>query len=276
MSPLPNAIPLDVVDAFSDQPFRGNPASVCCLQHEADAGWMQSLAAEMNHSETAFVWPTADCFQLRWFTPTVEVDLCGHATLAAAHVLWERGLGIESQDLRFLTKSGVLLARRSGPWIELDFPAERTIDAQAPPELALALGARAVCVQRNRMDWLVELESEQAVRGLQPDFEQLARIPTRGVIVTAQSSGEFDFVSRFFAPASGVSEDPVTGSAHCALGPYWSTRLHKRYLVGLQVSQRPGIVRVDVHNTRVLLSGQALTIVRGELSAAAVKTLRTA
>lgn len=268
MDEIPGPIPLDIVDAFADAAFSGNPAAVCLLEQPGDAVWMQRVAGEMNLSETAFVEPRAEGFGLRWFTPTVEVELCGHATLAAAHVLWERELVPQAQTIRFFTLSGVLTARRSGVWIELDFPMELALASAAPAGLAEALGARLVGAYRNRMDWLVELESVQAVRELRPDFLRLAGLPARVVIVTAQGGDACDFVSRCFAPAVGIDEDPVTGSAHCALGPFWAARLGKRSLVGRQISRRGGIVRVEVLGTRVLLSGTALTVLRGGLTVA--------
>ncbi|MBI1961944.1 MAG: PhzF family phenazine biosynthesis protein, partial [Candidatus Rokubacteria bacterium] len=214
------------VDAFTDTPFHGNPAAVCVLPDERDAAWMQAVAAEMNLSETAFLVKRADGFGLRWFTPAVEVDLCGHATLASAHVLWEdRHLAREAQA-RFHTKSGLLTADRSGEWIELDFPVKRATPAAAPPGLAEALGAAPKYVGRNQFDYRVEVDSEDPVRALAPDHAALAKLPVRGVIVTSRATTHgFDYVSRFFAPGSGIAEDPVTGSSHCALGPFWGARL---------------------------------------------------
>jgi PhzF family phenazine biosynthesis protein len=262
------AHPIFVVDAFTDRPFAGNPAAVCALDRPADDAWMQQVAAEMNLSETAFLVPEADGFRLRWFTPAVEVDLCGHATLASAHVLWETGRLPPAATARFQTRSGTLTAVREGDRIVLDFPAV-PVEPCAPPDgLADALGVVPRGVGRNRMDVLVELESESAVRGLRPDFARLAAVPVRGIIVTAPSDDPaFDFVSRFFAPACGVAEDPVTGSAHCALGPFWAARLGKTDLVGRQVSKRGGVVQVGVRGDRVKLGGRAITVLRGELSA---------
>jgi PhzF family phenazine biosynthesis protein len=260
------------VDAFTSQPFAGNPAAVCVLSEPADAGWMHAVAREMNLSETAFTHPLdGDLgYQLRWFTPASEVDLCGHATLAAAHVLWDEGNLNGGEPARFHTRSGLLTAVRRGDWIELDFPAEPAAPEPAPEALLAALGAPVRAAGRNRFDWLVELESEEAVRRLAPDITRLATVPTRGVIVTspARSGGpgsEYDFVSRFFAPRLGVPEDPVCGSAHCCLAPYWSERLGKTELVGYQASPRGGIVRVRHLGPRVVLGGQAVTVMRGEL-----------
>jgi len=227
---------------------------------------MQNVAAEMNLSETAFLVPERDVFRLRWFTPAVEVDLCGHATLASAHVLWETGRLVPNATAQFETKSGRLSARRDGATIILDFPAVAVEPCDAPDGLLDALGGRAKSIGRNRMDFLVEFDSESVISEMRPDFARLASVKARGIIVTAGSSDSaFDFVSRFFAPASGVAEDPVTGSAHCALGPFWAKRLNKADLVGHQISQRGGIVRVGVRGERVELGGHAVMIWRGEL-----------
>jgi len=259
-------IPCFHVDAFTDAAFRGNPAAVCLLTAARPAKWMQAVAAEMNLSETAFVQPIAEGFRLRWFTPKVEVDLCGHATLAAAHVLWSEGLAPPASVLRFHTKSGVLSCRQHGDRIELDFPAREAKSCMAPAGLERALGASPRFVGRNQDDYLVELGSERIVRGLAPDLLALAKLPVRGVIATARSR-RFDFVSRFFAPAVGVPEDPVTGSAHCALGPFWASRLGRTSLRGHQASARGGVVDVEVKGGRTLLRGDAVTVVRGELLA---------
>ena len=257
------------VDAFTDTPFAGNPAAVCLLPAPRDEGWMQKVAREMNLSETAFLVPEADGYALRWFTPAVEVALCGHATLASAHVLWEDGHLPAGRQARFHTKSGLLTGDRAGDWIELDFPAKREEPAVPPAGLAEALGAAPKYVGRNQFDYLVEVDGEATVRGLQPDHRALAALPVRGVIVTARAdSPGYDFVSRFFAPGSGVAEDPVTGSAHCALGPFWQSRLGKRELVAYQASPRGGVVRVRVDGERVKLGGKAVTILRGELLSA--------
>ena len=260
---------LYTVDAFTDRPFRGNPAAVCTLPEgdEADAGWMQALAAEMNLSETAFVRPReGGGFHLRWFTPKVEVDLCGHATLAAAHVLWESGLLPAEQEAAFHTRSGVLTARRRGGWVDMDFPAEPAGATDPPPALIDALRVQPEFTGRNRMDYLVRVADEAALRALEPDFRLLKSVAARGVIVTSPSdSGDYDFVSRFFAPAAGIDEDPVTGSAHCCLGPHWAARLGKASMFGYQASPRGGTVGVEVKGSRVVLRGQAVTVMRGEL-----------
>jgi PhzF family phenazine biosynthesis protein len=256
------------VDAFTQHPFAGNPAAVCLLPVARDAGWMQRVAREMNLAETAFLVRRPDGFDLRWFTPTLEVDLCGHATLASAHTLWEDGQLSPSAEARFHTRSGVLTATRHDQLIWLDFPATPSRPEAAPPEIERGLGAgvKPVYVGRTIFDYLLELESESAVRALTPDLEALKRLGTRGVIVTARSNdAAYDFVSRFFAPRSGIAEDPVTGSAHCGLGPYWSGRFHKQELVGYQASERGGVVRVRLEGDRALLGGHAVTVLRGEL-----------
>lgn len=220
----------------------------------------------MNLSETAFLLREGDGYRLRWFTPQAEVDLCGHATLASAHVLWEEGLAPGDAALRFLTRSGLLTARRVDGWIEMDFPAEPATSVEPPAELLRALGVKPRYVGKNRFDYLVEVESADAVRALRPDLALLRTVPARGVIVTSAGNRQGrDFVSRFFAPQLGVDEDPVTGSAYCCLGPYWQARLGKASLVGHQVSARGGIVRVTVRGDRVLLGGQAVTVLRGEI-----------
>lgn len=259
--------PITVVDAFTDRRFAGNPAAVCILPGPADEGWMKLLAREMNLSETAFLHPEGDGYRLRWLTPAVEVDLCGHATLASAHVLWEQGHLPADRPARFQSRSGPLAATKAGDWIELDFPAKRREAVDPPDGLLRALGTSAVSVGRNAFDYFVELASAEELRALTPDFPALATLPVRGVIVTSPSdTPEFDFLSRFFAPAAGVDEDPVTGSAHCALAPFWAERLGKTAMVGYQASARGGVVKVRVEGDRVILGGQAVTVWRGELA----------
>jgi len=258
------------VDAFTDTLFAGNPAAVCMLAASASEQWMRDVAREMNLSETAFLVRRSDGdddgFDLRWFTPTVEVTLCGHATLASAHVLWEGGYLEPDEQARFHTKSGLLTARRLDGWIELDFPAEPAVPVAAPAELITALGVEPEWVGRNRFDYLVEVSSEDIVRGAAPDFGALRRLSNRGVIVTSRSAApEFDVVSRFFAPAAGIDEDPVTGSAHCCLGPFWRGRLATDSFVAYQASARGGVVKVCVDGNRVRLGGQAVTVMRAEL-----------
>jgi PhzF family phenazine biosynthesis protein len=256
-------------DAFTDVPFRGNPAAVCPLPEARSEAWMADVAREMNLSETAFLVRRPDGgFDLRWFTPAAEVALCGHATLASAHVLWETGAHPAGEPLRFHTKSGVLTAERlPDGFIELDFPARVAEEAPAPAGLAEALGAPLRYVGRSALDYLVELDAEETVRGLAPDVRRLLPLPVRGVIVTARGSGRFDFVSRFFAPAVGVDEDPVTGSAHCCLAPFWAARLGKTEMLAYQASARGGVVRVRVAGDRVALGGRAVMVLAGELFA---------
>ena len=254
------------VDAFTDKAFAGNPAAVCILTEPRDTTWMQSVAAEMNLAETAFLLKQENVFNLRWFTPTIEVDLCGHATLASAHVLWEAAYLKPDQPARFSTRSGLLTCERKGAWIEMDFPAEPEGKTSPPPDLENALGIAASYVGKNRFDYLVEVDSEDTVRKLKPNFGLLGEIPTRGIIVTSRASSPgYDFVSRFFAPRAGIPEDPVTGSAHCCLGPFWKSRLHKDEFVAYQASARGGVVRVRLGGNRVYLGGQAVTVLRGEL-----------
>ena len=249
------------VDSFTDKPFAGNPAGVFIMDAAADEDWMQSVAAEMNLSETAFLYPKGDGFSLRWFTPTMEVELCGHATLASAHILWEQEFLGTTEAARFHTLSGLLTASLDDGWIMLDFPSVAPRSVEAPPGLFEALGARGLYVGRNEWSYLVEVESEKIVRNLSPDFAALSRLNDTRVIVTSRSEGDrYDFVSRFFAPSIGIDEDPVTGSAHCCLGPYWMDRLGKDQLMAYQASKRGGEVRVHVVGERVHLYGQAVTV----------------
>lgn len=255
------------VDAFTNQPFSGNPAAVCILPREHSAEWMQNVAQEMNLSETAFLLKQEDGYSLRWFTPAVEVELCGHATLASAHVLWEMDYLKREEKARFHTRSGLLTAEFTDGWIEMDFPAEPDTASFAPPDLEKALGVKSKYVGKNRFDYLVEVDSEEVIRGMSPDFMLLGKIEMRGVIVTSLATGkDYDFVSRFFAPQVGVNEDPVTGSAHCCLGPYWATHLKKNEMIGYQASSRGGIVKVRSAGNRVFIGGQAVTILRAELA----------
>jgi PhzF family phenazine biosynthesis protein len=264
------AIPIFQVDAFTEEPFKGNPAGVCLLRDPAEASWMQSVAAEMNLAETAFPCPEGDGFQLRWFTPKVEVKLCGHATLATAHILWEQGILPEGSEARFQTLSGLLTARRYGRLVELDFPARPP--QPGPPVWAEAvvgaLGIKPVSIAMSAEDILFEAADEEAVRSVEPDFATLSSLPARGVIVTSRSSGrDFDFVSRFFAPAVGIDEDPVTGSSHTVLVPYWAAKLGKRSFTAYQASARGGILRLKFEGDRVKIAGNAVTVIRGELVA---------
>lgn len=260
-------IPIYQVDAFTDRAFAGNPAAVCMLDHPAEEAWMQQVAREMNLSETAFLHRDDDGFRLRWFTPTVEVDLCGHATLASAHVLWTTGYLWTSETARFHTRSGLLTARQADGWIELDFPAVRAEAETDASGLVEALGVTPVSIGRNKFDYLVEVATEDEVRRAQPNYGALRALPGRGVIVTSRSlEGKYDFVSRFFAPAAGIDEDPVTGSAHCCLAPYWAEKLGKTEMVAYQASPRGGVVRVRLQGERVILGGQAVMVMRGTLT----------
>ncbi len=259
--------PIIQVDAFTDKPFSGNPAGICILEELRDDSWMRNVAKEMNLSDTAFLVKADDGYDLRWFTPEAEVELCGHATLASAHVLWEDRHLQPGEEARFHTKSGLLTAKQKDGWIEMDFPAEPEHAAVPPSELAAALGVLPVYVGKNRFDYLTEIESENVLRNLKPDFSVLRQVPMRGVIVTARSlSGKYDFVSRFFAPSLGVNEDPVTGSAHCCLGPYWQKRLKRYQFYAYQASARGGEIHVRVTADRVMLSGKAVTVLRGALT----------
>jgi PhzF family phenazine biosynthesis protein len=260
------------VDAFTAAPFAGNPAAVCLLSEARDADWMQDVAAEMNLSETAFLRAQSDgSYRLRWFTPTHEVDLCGHATLASAHVLWTEGLLAPDAEARFETASGRLTATRTEGWITMNFPTDSPSPVEPPPALLEALDLLDPSyVGRSDRDYLLHCHSEEEVRALDPNMTALAAVEGRGVIVTAPSEQEkVDFVSRFFAPGVGVPEDPVTGSAHCALGPYWTEQTGRTTLTGRQVSARGGTVRVYLEAPdadRVALSGQATTVFRGRLT----------
>jgi PhzF family phenazine biosynthesis protein len=264
------------VDAFTNQAFSGNPAAVCILPDDKpqDEVWMQKLANEMNLSETAFLQRGVDGYNLRWFTPKAEVDLCGHATLASAHILWEFGLLPANDAARFHTRSGLLTAQRKDDWIEMDFPAKLEEPAEALPGLSEALGVQPVYVGKNQFDYLVVVDSEAEVRNAQPDFGRLQELTMRGAILTARSeTPEYDFISRFFAPAVGINEDPVTGSAHCCLGPYWERRLRaggkvKEELVAYQASARGGVLRIRPSGERVLLAGQAVTVMSAYLTPA--------
>jgi PhzF family phenazine biosynthesis protein len=263
---------LFLVDAFTSAPFSGNPAAVCLLDGPADPSWMQQVAAEMNLAETAFLEPRDGGYGLRWFAPLAEVILCGHATLASAHVLYTLGLAGRDEPIRFETASGTLTARGDGTLIALDFPVMTAVAAPPPPGLLSALGvAIPVWAGRAPEDFLVVLGDEKAVIKIQPDLTSLAAIDVRGAIVTAPASRPgADFVSRFFAPSIGVPEDPVTGSAHCTLAQYWGQRLGRQDLTGYQASPRGGTVRVRWAGDRVTLAGQAVTVLSGTLAESAL------
>lgn len=265
------------VDAFTDQPFAGNPAAVCVTDKPLADDLMRAIALEMNLSETAFLYPIEGGYSLRWFTPTLEVDLCGHATLASAHVLWSEGHLAENEVAKFQTKSGWLSARKQADWIEMDFPVQPVQTAShVLPQLvkSLCCGGNIRAVSKNDINYLVEIQSESALARLQPDFAEMKKLPVQGVIATAPADSEdYDFVSRYFGPAVGINEDPVTGSAHASLAPYWQEKLGQSEMIAKQISARGGVVRVRYNNSddpadRVFVSGQAVTIMKGELSPA--------
>jgi len=264
-----DGLSLHLIDAFADGPFTGNPAAVVFLDHGRPDRWMQQLAMEMNQAETAFLLPRADVFSLLWMTPMSEVDLCGHATLASAHYLWSEGVLGPDGTARFHTRSGLLTARRTdGGWIAMDFPAIRSRAVPPPDDITMALGVTPREVLQGDYDLLCVVDRAGVVRGLSPDLAAIAKWDVRGVIVTAPADqGGIDFLSRFFAPALGVPEDPVTGSAHCALAVYWAERLGRNELAGYQASRRGGMVRCVVQGERVVLSGKAVTVVRGIVTA---------
>jgi predicted PhzF superfamily epimerase YddE/YHI9 len=258
-------VPIVQVDAFTDRCFAGNPAAVCLLEAPQPEAWMQSVAAEMNLSETAFLVPRGDGWSLRWFTPAVEVDLCGHATLASAHVLWEEGRLPHEAGARFHTRSGMLSARRREDWIELDFPSWPPAACPVPQGLTEALGAHPDWIGRHRGYVLVEVGSQRQVSDLRPDFTRLRALRDAIIVTSRSDEPGVDFVSRFFAPAYGIDEDPATGSAHCVLAPYWRGRLGKSQFVARQISRRGGTLKVEDAGERTLIAGQAVTVLRGEL-----------
>jgi len=264
---MSESIPIVQIDAFTHVPFAGNPAGVCVLDRARADDWLQAVAREMNVSETAFLWDRGEGWHLRWFTPTTEVPLCGHATLASAHHLLESGIVPAGTPIDFHTQSGVLTAVPDGDWIRLDFPSFTVRPTDVPAGLADILGAKPVAVSIDDAGYLVaELASPDAVRTLRPDHGRLARETSGHVIVTSRAAApDVDFVSRFFAPASGIDEDPATGAAHCRLAPYWGKRLGKDEMVAHQVSARGGILRVRPRGERVELFGQAVTVLRGTL-----------
>ena len=255
-----------IVNAFTGGKFSGNPAAVCIQTEYISEAVMQNIAAEFGFSETAYVIRQDNSFGLRWFTPTIEVDQCGHATLASAHILWQKGYVPESENIEFETKSGMIFVWVREGLVNMEFPMEETWDCKVPGELSSGLSINPVRVQRNRFDYLAELESEVQVKKLNPDMEKFSKLDSRGVIVTAASdSKEFDFISRFFAPQSGIPEDPVTGSAHCALAPYWYKKTGKEKLTGFQASGRGGIVVTELRDEKVILSGAAKTVSEGRI-----------
>ena len=249
------------VDSFTDTAFKGNPAGVCLLSGPADETWMQNLAAEMNLSEAAFLYPDGDHYQLRWFTPVVEVDLCGHATLASAHILWETGLLREGITARFQTRSGELRAEKDGSSIKMDFPAIATDDSDEPTGLTAALGIKAEYIGKGRQHYLVQVANADDVAKARPDFSALLKSTDFRIILTAKSSSpHYDIVSRFFAPSLGINEDPVTGSAHCCLAPFWYGRTGMKNIRAYQASARGGRIDLEVRDKRVILGGQAVTV----------------
>lgn len=256
------------VDAFTDRPFKGNPAAVCLLDQPREAEWMQAVAAEMNLSETAFLTPENAGYRLRWFTPKKEVKLCGHATLASTHVLYEENLLKKGEQVRFYTLSGVLTANyHDDGLIELNFPVTQVYSCESPEGLVEALGVKPIFIGRSDDDYLLEVASEEEVRKAAPDFGRLSEVSCRGVAITAlANSKEYDFVSRFFAPAVGVNEDPVTGSAHCRLTPYWQAKLNTCEFIAYQASERGGFLRLAADGDRVRIGGKAVTVLKGQLS----------
>jgi PhzF family phenazine biosynthesis protein len=256
-----------VVDAFANRPFAGNPAAVVPLDEWREDEWLQNVAMEMNLSETAYFVPNEKGFDLRWFTPKVEVDLCGHATLASVVVLSHLGKVADGSEVSFSTRSGFLIASRQGERFHLDFPIKKAEPTDAPCGLVESLNVTPKYIGRNKFDYIVEVESESVVRAISPDFKGLAAVNCRGVIVTAKSDDpQFDFVSRFFAPAVGIDEDPVTGSAHCCLADYWGRQLGTTQMVGYQASSRGGVVHVEVRGERVTLGGDAVIVAHGHLT----------
>jgi PhzF family phenazine biosynthesis protein len=257
-------IPFFQVDAFTDAPFKGNPAAVCITEHALPETLMQQIAAENNLAETAFVSKDGEDFNLRWFTPVTEVPLCGHATLATAHILWQEGLVPPQQEIRFDTQSGLLIAARNEDWITLNFPSLTGHSVQLPQEIKEILGVAPVHTVDVFNRFLVEVATEEEVYNASPDFFRLARHPKVVITARANNGSAYDFISRFFAPCIGINEDPVTGSAHCCLAPYWSAKLGKQEMLAYQASARGGMMKVKVDGDRILMSGQAVTVIRGD------------
>ncbi|WP_416150179.1 PhzF family phenazine biosynthesis protein [Salipaludibacillus sp. HK11] len=255
---------LSILNTFTDQAFKGNPAAVCMLREKKDSSWMQSIAKEMNLPVTAFINQFKNDYYLRWFTPSMEIPICGHGTLASSFFLWEKGYVKKEKNIAFHTKSGVLKSQLIDNWVKLEFPSILEEKIIAPDLLINALGVEPTYVGKNQFDYLVELKSEDIVRNLIPNINLIAQLPVRGVIVTSHSnSNDFDFVSRFFSPAQGLNEDYVTGSAHCCLGPYWKSRLQKSEFTAYQASDRGGIIKVKLIDDKVLLSGKAVIVFEG-------------
>lgn len=257
-------LPIYQVDAFTSKMFAGNPAAVIPMTHWLDAAVMQDIAAENNLAETAFFVPKGHDFDLRWFTPEVEIDLCGHATLASAHVLFAHWF-YHKPSVTFHTRSGPLRVEQQANALVMDLPVVPIQHADVPPHLVDGLGRMPQAVWKGR-DYLCVFDSEDEVRALKPNFAELAKVPALGVIVTARGK-DVDFVSRFFAPAAGVSEDPVTGSAHCELMPFWTQKLGKKQLHARQISKRGGDLQCELKGDRVFLTGQCVTYLVGTINA---------
>ena len=257
-------IPIYQADAFTSHLFGGNPAAICPLTEWLPDEVMQKIAVENNLAETAFFIKTGDSFTLRWFTPEYEIDLCGHATLATAHILFTE-LGYQGDAIHFETvKAGILTVKRNGDKYNMDFPSRPPIPIETPNGLVEALGGQEPLAVLRSRDFFLEYESEEMIRDIAPDFYALSKMDTVGVIVTAPGK-DVDFVSRFFAPGAGVPEDPVTGSAHCNLIPYWAKKLGKNKLHAYQISQRKGELWCELRGDRVLMSGNAVTYLKGEI-----------
>lgn len=253
------------VDAFTYEPFKGNPAGVMLLTSAKTDEWMQDFAREMNLSETAFLLKLQDKYLLRWFTPKVEVDLCGHATLASAHVLFSEGLVEKDETILFESASGILKAHFVDGWVELDFPAFEVRPGEVTSQITEALGFEPVEIFESDVNLLIEMNGLDEVRDYLPVFEKLAELPYQGLIITSLMENKFDFTSRYFAPQAGINEDPVTGSAHSSLAPYWSSKLGKNEFTAYQASKRGGVIKVRLENSRAFIQGQAVTIFDGEL-----------
>lgn len=258
------SLSVSYVDAFTNRPFSGNPAAVTLLEKELSERAMQNVALELNLSETAFLFFTDGKYQIRWFTPNSEVELCGHATLASAHFLWEKGI-VRSDEIHFSSCSGPLRATQMNGKVKLDFPSEPPIEVTEKRDFFSMLGVEPLYVGKNRMDYVVELPDENAVKGCVPDLKAVCGLDRRGLIITAKSLRQYDFVSRCFYPALNINEDPVTGSAHCALASYWAKKLGKNTFKAFQASQRGGELEVHLRGDRVDLIGDAITTVDAQI-----------
>jgi predicted PhzF superfamily epimerase YddE/YHI9 len=255
------------IDAFTDHAFGGNPAAVCLPAQPCEAEWMHALARELNQSSTTFVEQRPDGFSIRWFTRREELVINGTGTLCAAHVLWETGRLPQEQEARLESRSGLLTARWDNGWIDIDFPAGSVTTVDPPAGLVEGLGATPTLVVRSNRNVIAVFESEADVRALQPDYPTLARVEARGIIATAADAGsQYDFISRYFGPAGGITEDPVNGSSHTELGPFWQARLGRDELLAQQASPRSGLLRLRPRGDRVSIAGKAVTVARGELA----------